>query len=108
MIRAIVSQSSDKPGVAIRLGGEEFAAIFMAPRHSDALSTCEMLRASIEAYSWRPIAAGLTVTTSIGLALSSEGTEAASCMSIADNRLYPAKHTGRNRVVAWRMAPTLR
>ena len=100
IICTVLAELPGNGGVAIRLGGEEFAVILMTPPNVDVLATCETLREAIEDYHWTAIAESLRVTTSIGFALSSEATEESSCLNIADARLYHAKQTGRNRVVA--------
>jgi two-component system, cell cycle response regulator len=60
----------------------------------------ESLRASIADYKWSPITSGLPVTASIGVVIApADGNQRSNLLRIADNRLYMAKHAGRNRVV---------
>jgi two-component system cell cycle response regulator len=89
--------------LAARLGGEEFAialAGVSVVTRDEARVVCEALRAAIAMVDWGTVAPGLSVTASLGLALSDEAPDAAGRMRIADDRLYDAKHAGRNRV-AW-------
>ena len=86
---------------AARLGGEEFALLLCgeeAVRGAERL--CEKVRAAVEGHQWTELAPELKVTVSIGLAISEGGKTAADLMAVADRRLYAAKATGRNRVVA--------
>jgi diguanylate cyclase (GGDEF)-like protein len=88
--------------LAARLGGEEFAIAIAGPSAvtlEEARLVCEALRAAIATADWEAVAPGLSVTASLGLALSGEAPDAAGRMWIADARLYDAKHAGRNRVV---------
>ena len=86
--------------LAVRYGGEEFALII---RHADAalvLRVAERLRVGVATADWRGIGKGLTVTVSIGVALSDEAAGPEDALRLADARLYAAKRAGRNRVVA--------
>ncbi|MGO8490678.1 diguanylate cyclase, partial [Rhizobium ruizarguesonis] len=84
---------------AIRFGGEEFVVLFAgAPR--GAADLCERLRSAIERWDWSEICNGLHVTISIGLASTLSAKSPNEILAIADQNLYAAKKTGRNRVVA--------
>ena len=82
-----------------RYGGEEFAAILPQVDVAALLVVAERVRAAIEAL---PAPAdGSQVTVSIGAAMyPDDGTTAEALFKAADERLYEAKHAGRNRVVA--------
>jgi diguanylate cyclase (GGDEF)-like protein len=86
-------------GHAGRQGGEEFLLLLRCGL-DEAVRTCEAIRQNLEAYGWRAVAAGLQVTTSIGVTELRPGESATSAVSRADDLLYDAKHAGRNRVVA--------
>lgn len=81
-----------------RYGGEEFAAIFVEASLTQARIRCEQLRRRIEQESWDDIAPGLSVTVSIGLCDDATLGSIEAMMRCADERLYLAKDTGRNRV----------
>ncbi|TAU73186.1 GGDEF domain-containing protein [Rhizobium leguminosarum] len=84
---------------AIRFGGEEFVVLFAgAPR--GAADLCERLRSAIERWDWSEICNGLHVTISIGVAGTLSAKSPNEILAIADQNLYAAKKTGRNRVVA--------
>ena len=89
--------------LACRFGGEEFVVIMPETDPSVAYSVAERLRASVEsaAFAISRAPGHLNITVSIGIA----GTEGAhdtaeALLRRADQALYRAKHTGRNRVVA--------
>ncbi len=61
---------------------------------------CERLRQEIMALDWQDIAPDISITVSIGLAISDELTDAKQLLFLADQALYQAKQQGRNRVCA--------
>jgi diguanylate cyclase (GGDEF)-like protein len=80
-----------------RIGGEEFAAILPETNYSSGLACSERLRCEIAAMRF-PDFPTLAVTASFGISSSEMGT-AESWMSSADECLYAAKRSGRNRCV---------
>lgn len=83
-----------------RLGGEEFAALFVNCAPGEAAAVAERIRAAI-ADTVVPIDDGRTVpmTVSIGMAETKEiSTSIEALLSAADKALYAAKTSGRNRV----------
>lgn len=64
-----------------------------------AIDIAERLRRSVEQHDWRAVAPDLSVTVSVGLAHAAETSDAQALLTLADRRLYAAKHDGRNRVV---------
>jgi diguanylate cyclase (GGDEF)-like protein len=87
------------PGHAGRHGGEEFILILPGDP-AVAVQTCEQVRQSLRAYAWESIAAGLTVTTSIGVTALRPDDDALTVVRRADDLLYAAKRGGRDRVTA--------
>ena len=85
--------------LAVRYGGEEFLLALDGSDGQGAAALGERLRAAVAAHPWQDVAAGLVVTTSIGIADSAESPDAAALLTLADKRLYAAKLGGRNRVV---------
>lgn len=85
---------------AVRLGGEEFLVLLPQAPAAAAAAAAERLRAQIEAFDWTILAPGLAVTASIGVALAGEASSVEALLALADQRLYVAKRTGRNRVVS--------
>lgn len=83
-----------------RLGGEEFGVLLTRTSPLGVAGVAEKLRREVAEYPWNELVTGLRVTTSIGGALLSEGgSDALALFSLADARLYRAKHGGRDRVV---------
>jgi diguanylate cyclase (GGDEF)-like protein len=84
-----------------RVGGEEFAMLLPEVPPLDALRVAERWRAAVEGSAIGGLPAG-AVTVSIGLAEGplGEGDSADSIYKRADDKLYEAKHGGRNRVCA--------
>ncbi|MFY2764806.1 two-component regulator propeller domain-containing protein [Arenimonas sp. MALMAid1274] len=82
-----------------RWGGEEFALLFPLADMAAATAQAEALRQAIEAIDCSDFAPGLKITASIGLAERTGLSHHERLVSRADQRLYEAKHAGRNRVV---------
>ena len=89
------------PGaIAARLGGEEFLLILPGLSPVEVRMRCERVRLEVSGHDWSPIAAGLGVTVSLGVAIAPEdATTSSSLLRAADVRMYVAKRDGRNRVV---------
>jgi diguanylate cyclase (GGDEF)-like protein len=93
------------PGsLGARIGGEEFAILFFSHLHPSPLEQIELWLRALREVDWQRIAEGLAVTASAGLVSSDElldtleDISAARIMKRADERLYQAKRSGRNRV----------
>lgn len=86
---------------AFRFGGEEFCLLVPAVTQEQALQIADRLRSNIEA---AVIAAGpwqLRVNASLGVARWPEdGATLTELYKVVDQRLYNAKATGRNKVIA--------
>ncbi len=82
-----------------RYGGEEFALVLTGTTVEGALITAERLRKRIEALQLAFISPGLMVTASIGIADSRSRQDTAQIFKRADEALYKAKQSGRNRRV---------
>ena len=85
--------------VFARYGGEEFAIILPETPLSGAVALAETLRQKVADYSFVFQADSIKVTISLGAALMEEGDRTAeNIIKRADEKLYQAKRTGRNRV----------
>ena len=82
-----------------RYGGEEFVLLMNETSILAASKICRRVQDVIRGWNWSLIHPDLRITLSIGVAESEEAGSPAQVMSIADERLYEAKHTGRDRVV---------
>ena len=79
--------------MAARYGGEEFAILLPGTGPMGARRVAQRLREGFHGQAWpdRPL------TASVGIAWAVPGDSAASLISRADNALYQAKQTGRDR-----------
>ncbi|HSD37400.1 MAG TPA: GGDEF domain-containing protein [Rhodocyclaceae bacterium] len=86
---------SDEPG---RYGGEEFCVILPETGPDQARQIAESIRSMIEAHAFLVDRQTIKATVSIGIATFSPTMQAEDLYRAADQRLYQAKHAGRNRV----------
>ncbi|AJA07500.1 putative diguanylate cyclase [Sphingopyxis fribergensis] len=84
--------------IAGRIGGEEFALLVPGASIEAARQIAEAVRTGLQAACADRIPANLCPTTSIGLAIGAPGATLSALMQEADQALYEAKRTGRNRV----------
>jgi len=99
MLRQSMRRASD---FVFRLGGEEFCVIFSVRDPDTALQTVETLRKKIEELAIPHLGnTGNVVTASFGLTCVrvDSNVDQHAVYVLADNALYEAKSTGRNRVV---------
>jgi diguanylate cyclase (GGDEF)-like protein len=82
-----------------RYGGEEFLLILNATAPATARVALERIRAGLAAVDWAPIAPGIALTVSVGVAGFRAGEPVAQLLNRADGGLYEAKRAGRNCVV---------
>ncbi len=83
-----------------RYGGEEFLLYFPDTGVERAARVCSELRKAVQGANWSDIAPDFDVTISFGLAEIRDAKHSRSILDEADMRLYRAKRTGRNRVIA--------
>ena len=90
----------------IRMGGEEFLILLPGTSADVALPRLEQLRERVSQQAGGLDHEGLVVTSSIGLAeLQPDDSDVAALLRRADNAMYRAKRSGRNRVVDARDTP---
>jgi two-component system chemotaxis response regulator CheY len=94
-----IKESIRLQDIVARYGGEEFVVLLPATDAASALDVAERLRSSVEQRSGthRAITASLGVTT-----LDAEEVDAETLVKEADQALYRAKESGRNRVCHFR------
>lgn len=83
-----------------RYGGEEFGLIMTELGMKDVLSLCERLRSKIERHVFSFDTRSIHITVSIGISyhVHLKGASALDIIKKADEALYRAKNSGRNRV----------
>ncbi|TPV92977.1 MAG: GGDEF domain-containing protein [Myxococcales bacterium FL481] len=100
-LAALVQSRARKVDVVARYGGEEFAVILPEIGLEGAARFAEELRGLIEEEPFVFERERIPVTVSLGVAeLDSQCSNADDLIALADRRLYGAKQSGRNRVVA--------
>jgi diguanylate cyclase (GGDEF)-like protein len=87
--------------VLARMGGEEFVIVLPDMSSERATEVCSRLAERIRGHRWPP-GGPARVTVSIGVAASTVGAslEATELLQRADEALYEAKRSGRDRVLA--------
>ena len=83
-----------------RMGGEEFGILLPSTALENGRNTLDRLREAVGNHDWNSIAQGLSVHLSAGIAEYTPGDTLQSIAKRADDALYRAKQTGRNKVVA--------
>lgn len=86
--------------VVARYGGEEFLLCFPEAGVREVADICEQLRLAVAATDWSDLGAGIEVSISAGVTEMRAGYTRSSLVNAADRRLYEAKNSGRNRIVA--------
>jgi diguanylate cyclase len=81
-----------------RYGGEEFAVVLPKTEEEDARYVAEEIREGVEFSKFNLSGKEVRITVSAGVASSQENDTAESITKRADNALYRAKNSGRNRV----------
>lgn len=97
----VLSSTLRTEDMCARFGGEEFAIIVRDTSPADAMVVAERLRALVAANEVSWAGQRLNVTVSVGMACSlvmAPSDDSAALLRRADEALYEAKRTGRNRV----------
>ncbi|KRQ96427.1 diguanylate cyclase [Bradyrhizobium jicamae] len=97
-IADIIGQSIRTTDKAARFGGEEFVVLLREIDQETAMLLAERIRSSIEQTAIRHGETSIPATVSIGVAINAEGDrDVQDMIERADQGLYVAKKTGRNR-----------
>ena len=92
--------------VVARIGGEEFAVLLPSADLASAQRVAERLRAALEAQPTQTDGGPVACTVSIGIAAMDDATSSVEALlKRADEALYAAKHSGRNRVCGPAVVP---
>ena len=81
-----------------RYGGDEFVLVMPRTAAARAYQTCEAIREAVEGHDWTALQPGLRLTVSAGVSDDLSVEQPERLLDLADQRLYEAKHAGRNRV----------
>jgi diguanylate cyclase (GGDEF)-like protein len=97
---ALVKRMINEGVIFARYGGEEFSLLMPETELSAAVKLAESIRREIEKHPFVFDGVRLPVTVSMGVSSATEYTTSAEeFIKAADEKLYHAKHRGRNRVV---------
>jgi two-component system cell cycle response regulator len=99
VLKRVAVETSRLPGIAGRLGGEEFG-VLLESELSDAVDVANVFRRSIERLRIFSGEQSLVVTCSLGVTEWEAGDTIDTLLRRADMALYEAKTSGRNKVVA--------
>lgn len=98
-VASAIQKRIRKEDLLSRYGGEEFAVLTPEIDHKGALSMGEKVRKVIEKHEFSFDGEVIPVTISCGVAtLGKKGDEAVALVQRADEKLYEAKESGRNKV----------
>lgn len=102
MLAEILKSNTRSGDLVSRYGGEEFCLVLPGMSDEVAKKTAERIRLRIKDESTRRYEAGPRVTASLGIASMLDNPESPDQLNnIADQALYVAKESGRNKVVRW-------
>jgi len=102
----LIRQRLRKTDVVGRFGGEEFAAILPDCNQAEAIAVLDQLRKSFSEITFQAKEETFSATFSCGVATLSDFGNPTSILKAADEALYEAKNSGRNRVVSARGTPS--
>jgi len=96
-VSGIIREAFAENSIVARFGGEEFCIMTAHDRNEDIFARYDRLRRNIEASTMDVDGESITVMVSCGVC--TEKNDVQTMIKIADNNLYTAKESGRNRVV---------
>ena len=104
-VAKLLSGAARRTDVVARYGGEEFAVLMEETGTEGALQTAERIRKAIEAETMRSENGTFKCTISLGIAtFPNDANVKARLAECADQALYQAKRSGRNRAVVFKTA----
>ncbi|CAG0961682.1 partial putative diguanylate cyclase DgcT, partial [Anaerolineales bacterium] len=98
----VIATHTRQSDIACRYGGEEFMVIMPEVELDDATQRAEYFRRSIEELEIESNGRVIRLTISIGIAVFlTHATDSDAILSMADEAMYRAKQSGRNKVVVY-------
>ncbi|MEO9275697.1 GGDEF domain-containing protein [Marinomonas sp. 5E14-1] len=97
-IAEIIQESLPEHAFTARWGGEEFLMALPEGDVQEANTLAELIRKRIDGYEFSYEEQSFTVTISVGVASTAPSVTLREAITLADSRLYLAKHSGRNQV----------
>ena len=107
-VAAMITEAVSEEGVVARMGGEEFTVLLPWADAESAGAVAERIMARLREKQCRALPPDTTVTMSIGIAAEriTDANIGSALRARADEALYAAKRSGRDRVLLW--APGVR
>ena len=99
LLRETMPDTPAHLGFVARLGGEEFLVADRSRSAAAVVDRLERLRADVAGHDWSSVAPGVQVTLSAGVTVAGSEDTQSSLLRRADEHLYTAKRTGRDRLV---------
>jgi two-component system cell cycle response regulator len=101
-VAQVVRDCVRKIDLAARYGGEEFAVVLEGTDQAGAKQLAERIRTEVQKQVFQSDKGPFSVTLSLGIAVyPDDARDKKTLISLADQALYHAKRTGRNRAVAY-------
>ncbi len=103
-LAVIMKESFRQVDIIGRYGGEEFAVGMVNTPLESAKIAAERFRKNVEEFDWERIQKGMKITVSVGLASTLDDFNPRTIVEVieaADEALYEAKRTGKNKVVVY-------
>ena len=97
---SIALDGAPAAGFVARIGGEEFLLVLPGTDLAECARQCEEIRLAIRSYPWNGVTGELHQTVSVGVATAHAAISKSALLRLADDNLYVAKRSGRDRVIA--------
>lgn len=97
VLAATIKANVREDDVVGRIGGEEFGVFLRGSDDPTSNAIAERIRSAVEAVRFAPDGEDIRISVSVGGATFDGGVNFTSLFRVADQRLYEAKRTGRNR-----------
>ena len=101
IIGKLMEKTNRNSDMSFRVGGEEFVMLLSNTSKDGAIEVANRLRQIVKETDFTFQGSSFPVTLSMGLANLSEGDTSDRLFARADQALYQAKHTGKNKIVSW-------
>ncbi|MCB4204407.1 diguanylate cyclase [Deferribacterales bacterium Es71-Z0220] len=98
---AIISNTIRKSDFVGRYGGEEFLAVIPDLDVIEVKTIAERIRKNIESETFHIGSLSLKITASLGVYVLTEKTKIEDAIKLADDALYEAKKSGKNKVIVY-------
>ncbi|MFH1853500.1 MAG: diguanylate cyclase, partial [Candidatus Neomarinimicrobiota bacterium] len=104
-VAGAINAAINRPGdLVARYGGEEFGAILPNTELAGAIQVAERMRQNIEElnliHEYSKVSGHITISAGVAVTIPTIESSPQELIELADQRLYKAKNSGRNRVVA--------